>query len=109
MCIVLAGPSNPPSDFQGFATNPTSIQFDWSPPPETDQNGIITSYVLTCQSEAETMPAMFQMSYSTAGSYNISGFSSTITYNCSVYAITAAGSGPAASQIITMPDDGKLV
>ncbi len=109
MCIMLAGPNSPPTNFQIFAINPTSIQFDWSPPPEEDQNGIITSYVVICQPEAETVPAILQTSYPTAGSYNISGFSPTITYNCSVYAVTAAGSGPAASQTITMPDDGKFV
>ena len=105
---VTLGPSSPPSDFQLSATTPTSIMFHWSPPPEDDQNGIITSYVLTCQSEAETVPVMVSMRYPTAGSYSISGFSSTITYNCSVYAITAGGSGPSATQTITMPNDGII-
>ena len=106
--IILAGPSSPPTRFQVFATSPTSIQSYWSPPPEDDQNGVITSYVLTCQPEAESVPATFQMSYPTAGSYNVSGFSPTITYNCSVYAVTAAGRGPSTSHTVTMPDDGKL-
>ena len=106
--IILAGPSSPPVGFQVFATSPTSIEFYWSPPPEDDQNGIITSYNLICQSEIETVP-MFQTSYPMAGIYNISGFSPTISYNCSVYAVTAAGSGPSASQTVTMPDDGKLL
>ena len=84
---MFAGPNSPPTGFQVFATSPTSIEFYWSPPPEDDQNGIITSYNLACQSEAETASAMFQMSYPTAGSYSISGFRPTITYNCSVYAV----------------------
>ena len=84
---MFAGPNSPPTGFQVFATSPTSIEFYWSPPPEDDQNGIITSYNLACQSEAETVSAMFQMSYPTAGSYSISGFRPTITYNCSVYAV----------------------
>ena len=104
--IFFVGPSSPTTDFQLNATSPTSILFYWGPPPEDDQNGIITSYVLSCRSEAETVPVAFPMSYPTAGSYNISGFSPTITYNCSVYAVTAGGSGPSATQTITMPDDG---
>ena len=106
--IMLAGPSSPPTGFQVIATSPTSIQFYWSPPLEDDHNGVITSYILTCQSEVESVPATFQMSYPTAGSYNVSGFSPTITYNCSVYAVTAAGRGPSTSHTVTMPDDGKL-
>ena len=95
-------------DFQLSAITPTSIRFHWSPPPEDDQNGIITSYVLTCQSEVETVPITFPMTYQTAGSYNISGFRPTITYNCSVYAVTVGGSGPTATETITMPNDGII-
>lgn len=105
---ITIGPSSPPVDFQLSATTPTSIRFHWSPPPEDDQNGIITNYVLTCQSEAETVPITFPMRYPTAGSYNISGFSPTVTYNCSVYAVTAGGSGPTATETITMPNDGII-
>ena len=86
-----------------------SIQFSWSPPPEDDQNGIIIRYILTCRSEAQVVSEMFPMSYPAAGRYNISGFRPTITYNCSVYAVTLGGRGPSAVQVIIMPNDGTYV
>ena len=109
LIIMYIGPSSPPTDFQALATSPVSIQFRWGPPPEDDHNGIINNYILNCQSKAETVPAIFPMNYSAVGSYSISGFRPTATYNCSVYAVTAGGSGPSAIQAVTMPDDGRSV
>ena len=86
-----------------------SIQFSWSPPPDDDQNGIIIHYIFTCRSEGQVVSEMFPMSYPAAGRYNISGFRPTITYNCSVYAVTLGGRGPSAVQVIIMPNDGTYV
>ena len=85
--------------------SPYTIRFSWNPPPEETHNGIITSYILSCQPE-EALPNL-PASYATAGTYVISGFSAATLYNCSVYATTAGGRGPPALQMVTTPDDGN--
>lgn len=87
-----------------MATGPESVIASWDPPPPEDQNGIITLYNLTCQSE-EYVAGTFPVE----GSYVLSGFRPATTYNCSVLAITAGGSGPPAVQIVTLLDDGKAL
>lgn len=87
-----------------IATGPVNVSVSWSPPPQEAQNGVITAYILTCQPEerVESLPA----TYTTAGNYRLNGFSPATTYNCSVLATTASGSGPAAVQAVTLLDDG---
>ena len=87
--------------------SPYSLRFSWSPPPEEAQNGVITSYTLTCQ--PEQLLTNLPVTYSVAGTYDISGFTPATVYNCSVYATTAGGNGPPALQFITTPDDGNCV
>ena len=87
------------------AISPFSINVSWSPPPLEAQNGIITAYIFTCQPEEnlEALPA----TYPITGNYFITGFTPATTYNCLVYATTAGGSGPPATQDITLLDDGN--
>ena len=102
--ILITGPSSSPVEFRVVATGPVSISASWSPPPQEAQNGIITAYLFTCQPEelVSAIPATFPA----AGSYSLSGFSPATTYNCSVLATTAGGSGPPALQTVTLLDDG---
>ena len=86
------------------STSPYTLRFSWNPPPEETQNGVITTYTLTCEPE-ETLPNL-PATYTTAGTYIIGGFNAATVYNCSVFAATAGGNGPPALQMITTPDDG---
>lgn len=88
------------------ATGPDSINVSWDPPPQQAQNGNITAYSLTCQPE-DPAQAMLPITYPAPGSYNLRGFSPATTYNCSVFASTAGGSGPSALQTVTLLDDGE--
>ena len=87
--------------------SPYSLSFSWNPPPAETQNGVITSYTLTCQPDESVLnlPA----TYTGTGPYTITDFSAGSVYNCSVYASTAGGSGPPALQSITTPDDGNWI
>lgn len=94
-------------DFLVAVVSPYSLSFSWNPPPAETQNGVITSYTLTCHPNESILN--FPVTYTGAGSYTITGFSAGTVYNCSVYASTAGGSGPPALQIITTPDDGNCM
>ncbi len=87
-----------------MATGPESVSASWGPPPLETQNGIITAYNLTCQPEG--LVADLLAVYPAAGNYSLSGFSPATTYNCTVFAVTAGGSGPPATQAVTLFDDG---
>ena len=105
-CFASLGPSSPPTNFVVSASDPTTLQFTWSPPPAETHNGVITSYTLSCLPDEEMIN--FPVTYTAAGTYTLSGFRAATMYNCSVYATTSGGSGPAALQTITTPDDGNL-
>lgn len=102
----IIGPSSPPTNFRVVATGSNSIEVSWGSPPLEAQNGIIISYSLTCQPE-ELVSTSLPVAYSAAGNYSLSGFRPATTYNCTVVAATASGSGPPALQAITLLDDGN--
>ena len=104
----MTEPSSPPTDFSVMATSSESVIVSWGPPPPAAQNGIITLYILTCQSEERNEDLTMTMKFPEEGEYSLSGFRPATTYSCTVLAITGGGSGPPAMQTITLPDDGKL-
>lgn len=106
LLLTHVGPSSPPTNFRIAATGPDSISVSWNPPPQQAWNGNITAYSLICQPE-ELVEATFPVSYPAPGSYSLRGFSPATTYNCSVFASTAGGSGPSALQTVTLLDDGE--
>ena len=91
-----------------MATGADRIMVSWDPPPLETQNGVITTYSLTCQPE-ELLLANHSVSYSAPGAYLLTGFSPAQTYSCSVYASTASGHGPPAVQTVTLLDDGEII
>ena len=89
------------------ALSPYNLQFSWNPPPVDAQNGVIIAYTLSCQPE-EALTSL-PVTYTSTGTYVLSGFSAATVYNCSVYAATAGGSGPSALQTIATLDDGNHI
>ena len=67
------------------------IFVEWGPPPESEQNGVITLYTVQFQSPSDPMPVN-----QTTASLNLSlpGLFPGVTYNISVAAHTAVGPGP---------------
>ena len=97
-------PSGPPQDFQVNITGSRTVKLSWSAPIEEDQNGIITSYSLSCQPEFNGLPAVL----GNPGSYSFTGLTPVTEYNCTVYASTAVGDGPSMITSFTMPEDGNF-
>ena len=100
------GPSSPPTNFRIMATSSDSISVSWNPPPEGEQNGVITGYTFTCQPE-ELLDRNFPIFYSTHGTHNLDGFRPATSYNCSIFAMTAGGSGPSVLQEVSLLDGGE--
>ena len=98
-----AVPSSAPVHLQGSAVNSTAIQLQWEPPPLSDQNGVIRSYIINI-SVAET-GSSFQLTSETTTLY-ISNLHPFYTYTLTVAAVTI-GPGPY-GQVFTvqMPEYG---
>ena len=93
-----------PLDFSVIPTSPRSLEFSWNPPSDTERNGIITGYTLSCQPNVEGLPQV----YPSAGTYTVDGvYTPAAQYNCSVFASNSAGNGPPAYEVQTTPEDGK--
>ena len=98
-----AVPSSAPVSLQGSAVNSTTIQLQWEPPPLSDQNGVIRSYIINI-SVAET-GSSFQLTSETSTLY-ISNLHPYYIYTLTVAAVTI-GPGPY-GQVLTvkMSEDG---
>ena len=88
---------------QGSAVNSTTIYLQWQPPPLSDQNGVIRSYLINI-TVVETGTTLQLISQSNAR--NISGLHPYYTYILTVAAVTI-GPGPYGLVLtIRMPEDG---
>ena len=81
------------------------VEFSWSPPAPTQQNGVITSYPLSCSPSPSSLP---QSPSSQSGSLTATGFSPNTLYSCSLTAENSQGSGPPAVVTFTTEEDCKL-
>lgn len=89
-------PSAAPTGFHAEAGE-RQVIFSWFPPPLTKQNGVITSYTLSCVPSPSTLP----QSPFHSGSLTVTGFGPDTAYSCSLVATNRRGSGPAATTNFT--------
>ena len=75
--------------------------FSWSPPLPTQQNGVITSYTLSCSPSPSSLP----LSPSHSGSLAVAGFSPNTLYSCSLVASNSQGSRPPDTLSFTTKED----
>ena len=80
------------------------VNFSWSPPPPTQQNGIIVNYTLSCSPSLSSLPP----SPSQSGSLAATGFSPNTHYSCSLVATNGQGSGPPATLSFTTKQDCNI-
>ena len=99
----IAVSNGAPVRLQGIAINSTTIELQWEPPPLSNQNGVIHSYLITI-SVAETRSFYQLTSESTA--LNISGLHPFYTYNLTVAAVLFHPGPYSAVLTIKMPEDG---
>ena len=94
---LYAAPSAAPEMFAADAGE-RQVVFSWSPPLVTQQNGVITSYTLSCSPSLPQSPFL-------SGSLTVTGFSPDTAYSCSVVATNSKGSGPPANITFTTQQD----
>ncbi|CAI8025893.1 Receptor-type tyrosine-protein phosphatase delta [Geodia barretti] len=95
-------PSGSPEMFRAVAGE-REVEFSWSPPPPTQQNGVITSYTLSCSPSPSSLPQ--SPSSQSFGSLSVTGFSPNTLYSCSLTANNSKGSGPPAVVTVTTQQD----
>lgn len=101
----LLVPSAPPVNFTITVIGPRTLEFSWSPPPEEERNGLISGYTLSCQPDSQGLP----ITVTSAGIYNVSGFTPATLENCSIYAFTSIGPGPSSNHVVMTGEDGKFL
>ena len=100
-----AVPSSAPVSLQGSAVNSTTIQLQWEPPPLSDQNGVIRSYIINI-TVAETESSFRRTSETTA--LYISNLHPFYAYTLTVAAVTI-GPGPYGLMLtVQMPENGTV-
>ena len=83
-------PTAAPQHARGSAITSTSIFLSWSPPPLSDQNGLIEYSIYVDEVDTDT-----RMQYTSATTTTtINSLHPYYTYRCSVAAYTIVGEGP---------------
>ena len=93
-----------PQNVRGQNSSSTSILVMWDEVPADKQNGIITSYTITYQSQRENDYGSVQ-----AGPYDrqkeFTNLKEYVNYNITVFASTAKGNGPPSDPVIVVRTD----
>ena len=98
-------PSGPPTDFNAEALSSNSLRVSWNPPPQEEQNGVITHYVVTITNlndGVEIEDVVFNTSLV------VSSLDPHTEYEVYVVAATDAGAGPPTTPLtLHTHEDGK--
>ena len=96
---LYTAPKGPPQNFT-LSPNSRAIFLSWDPPLFLQRNGVIISYLITCNCSC--------------GSRNISNTSLIIeelepftNYTCSISAATVKGNGPVTAKSVMTAEDSK--
>ncbi|XP_068677575.1 receptor-type tyrosine-protein phosphatase delta-like isoform X2 [Montipora foliosa] len=95
-------PSAPPNELKAVDTTSTSILVQWGDVPDSDKNGIITSYTVRYQAITERIgnaPVNTTTVEAPAMRANLTDLIINVKYNISVLASTVEGDGPYSSGI----------
>ena len=93
-------PSASPTDFTVNVVA-TAVCLAWNPPPEDQQNGVLTTYTLTCTGVSDYVQAV----KTHVRSFCFDSRVGNEEHLCSMTASTAAGTGPA-TEAITVTTGG---
>ena len=100
----MAEPDGAPQNVRGHNTSSTNISVSWEAVPVEQQNGIITGYTITYQSQKEnhngTVPAG-----PNEREKNIGGLREFVDYNITVFASTSKGDGPHSIPVLVVRTD----
>ena len=104
--ISLSEPDGTPQNVQGQNTSSTSISVSWEAVQADLQNGIITGYNITYQSETENDNGVVEAGPNDLQA-NLTGLKEFVKYNISVVAFTAKGDGPPSIIVVRTDEDSK--
>ena len=99
----LTEPDSPPQIVTGRNTSSTSILVIWYKVPAEQQNGIITGYTITYQSQTENDNGTVQVNGSVRQT-ELTNLKEYVNYNITVFASTVKGDGPATVPIVVRTD-----
>ena len=88
---------------RGNNTSSTSILVSWDDVPADQQNGIITGYTITYQSQTENHNGSISAGANDRQK-NITGLKEYVNYNITVFASTVKGDGPHSSPVLVRTD-----
>ena len=103
--MTFSAPSAPPEELAAASVGSTSFVLSWSPPPISQQNGVIREYTVNI---TEIQTGIFIILNSTSTSVSVLSLHPYYTYECTVSAYTV-GIGPY-SEVFTVitSEDGRL-
>ena len=104
--ISLSGPDGAPQNVKGQNTSSTSISVSWEAVQADLQNGIITGYNITYQSQTENDNGVVEAGPNDLQA-NLTGLKEFVKYNISVVAFTAKGDGPPSIIVVRTDKDSK--
>ena len=105
--ISLSEPDGAPQNVKGQNTSSTSISVSWEAVQADLQNGIITGYNITYQSQTENDNGVVKAGPNDLQA-NLTGLKEFVKYNISVVAFTAKGDGPPSNiTVVRTDEDGK--
>ena len=99
----LSEPDNPPQNVRGQNSSSTSILVMWDEVPADQQNGIITGYTITYQSQTENDNSSVQVNGSVRQT-ELTNLKEYVYYNITVFASTVKGDGPASVPFVVRTD-----
>ena len=99
----VTAPSGPPTNFVAAVISSTSIFLSWAPPEATLLNGILRHYIISLESDVESMVRNVT---SSQDSVVISGLRPYTEYSCTIQAETIDVGPPTSSVSITTLEDG---
>ena len=100
----MLDPDGAPQNVNGHNSSSTSILVTWDDVPVEQQNGIITGYTITYQSQTENHNGSVP-----AGppdrQKNITNLKEYVLYNITVFASTVKGDGPHSTPVLVVRTD----
>ena len=97
-------PDGAPQDVSAHNSSSTSILVTWDDVPVQQQNGIITRYTITYQSQTENHNGNVSADPSDR-QLNITGLKEYVFYNITMFASTVKGDGPHSTPVVVVRTD----
>ena len=103
--MTFSAPSAPPEELVAASISSTSFVLSWSPPPISQQNGIIREYRVNI---TEIQTGLSIILNSTSTSVSALSLHPYYTYECTVSAYTVGGGPYSEVFTVTTSEDGRL-